>query len=60
MPSPWVSAVLSPPKSYIVYAGDERAKEGIRRLVRLGYPNIKGYFTDDVKTLPTDFEVYTP
>lgn len=56
----WVGTILSPSGSYIIYAEEDRAKESIKRLLRIGYMSVRGYFVEDVKSLPKDFGVFTP
>jgi hypothetical protein len=51
----WVGTLLPPNGKFILFCEEERAKESIKRMLRIGYIGICGYFCDDVKSLPKDF-----
>jgi hypothetical protein len=49
----WVGTIMPPEGgNYIIYGPEDKATESIRRLLRIGYHTVRGYFTEDVKTLP--------
>lgn len=56
----WAGTLLDHNKSYVVYGSEQNAKESIKRLLRIGYTNIVGYFTDSVSSISKDIDVYTP
>ena len=44
----WAGTILSPKGFYIVYGPEDKAKESIKRLLRIGYVNIGGYCSDNI------------
>lgn len=44
----WVGTLLPPKGSYVIYAPEDIAKQSIKRLLRIGYTNIKGFFSDNL------------
>lgn len=51
----WVGTLLPPNGSYVVYGSEETAKYSIKRLLRIGYTNIKGYCSDNLQALSKEF-----
>lgn len=56
----WAGTLLDHNKTYIIYGSEKNAQQSIKRLLRIGYTNIVGYFTDSISSIKDDIQVYTP
>lgn len=45
----WMGTLMDPHKKYIVYGTSEQVEDTLKRLLRIGYINIKGYGKFDIK-----------
>ena len=57
----WLGTLFPPKRRYIVYGkSEEKVKETIKRMLRIGYINIEGYCTEPVDEMKKSFDVYKP
>jgi hypothetical protein len=45
----WVGTLMDPHQKYIIYGTPDQVEDTLKRLLRIGYINVKGYGKFDIK-----------
>ena len=57
----WLGTLYPPKRRYIIYGkSEEKVKETIKRMLRIGYINIEGYCADPIDEMKKHLDVYKP
>ena len=56
----WVGTMIDQNSNLVIFGPEQKARDSIERLLRIGYKNIQGYCSDSLEELSKDFKIYTP